>query len=75
MRVSKRKPENDRGEEKRRGQQDIRDERQKQVFDSLCSVGKVVYCPVVLQCINYRIRNDKLCCRAMNRQAERQTDS
>ena len=71
VRVTERKRENDRGEERRSEQQDTRDERQKQVFDSrteaLCSVGKVVYCPAVLQCINYRIRNDKLCCAAMNR--------
>lgn len=71
VRVTEGKRENDRGEERRSEQQDTRDERQKQVFDSrteaLCSVGKVVYCPAVLQCINYRIRNYKLCCAAMNR--------
>lgn len=55
------------------------DEKQKQVSDwrteALCSVGKVIYCPAALQCINYRIRNDKLRYVAMNRQTQRQTES
>lgn len=59
-------------------QQDRREETRKQVLGSgteaLCLVGKVVYCSVVLRCINYRMRNDKLCRRAMYSHTERQTD-
>ena len=71
--MRERETENDRGEEKKRRQQDTKTSVQlENRTEALCSVGKVVYCPAALQCINYRMRNDKLCCRAMNRQTDRQ---